>query len=82
MTTETKRGALAMKTLKVCFALTGLLTLGACASDDDNYEDYHRRWWQAQHREEVYERKQAYRAHRAWCEDHPDDESCMGWYHR
>jgi hypothetical protein len=71
-----------MKILKAGFAILGLLAIAGCGSDDgnDRYENNHRRWWSEQRHEQAYERHQALSAHRAWCNDHPSDSSCEGWY--
>ncbi|TAL03906.1 MAG: hypothetical protein EPO08_02985 [Rhodospirillaceae bacterium] len=71
-----------MKAMRICFAVLTVLTVAACADDDESYEARHRSWSSEQHREEMYERQRALAAHRAWCDDHPSDSSCEGWYNR
>ena len=44
--------------------------------------DPHLTWWETYHPGESYERERALAAHRLWCDDHPADASCAGWYVR
>jgi len=42
--------------------------------------DPHRGWWDTYHRDEQYDRERALESHRLWCDEHPSDGSCRGWY--
>jgi hypothetical protein len=44
--------------------------------------DPHLVWWHTYHPSEDYDRERALAAHRLWCDDHPADASCAGWYVR
>ena len=74
-------------------AVVGLAALAGCvtherevvherATGDVVVVDPHRSWWESYHRNEAYDRAAALSAHRAWCDEHPADVSCTGWYHR
>ena len=44
--------------------------------------DPHRTWWETYHHDQAYDREHALAEHRTWCDIHPADVSCEGWYHR
>jgi hypothetical protein len=44
--------------------------------------DPHETWWRIHHAGEPYDRDQAIVLHRAFCDDHPGDSTCVSWYVR
>jgi len=64
------------------FVVLNAVNLAGCAVEKpDTYAESHHRWWAEHRQNESYEARHAYHVHRGWCEDHPTDDSCAGWYH-
>jgi hypothetical protein len=89
--------SLSRKSLSCFFTIITLSGLAACVTHTRDREivrdrpsaerevvvvDPHRGWWDAYHRDEAYDRDRALESHRMWCDEHPTDASCSGWYSR
>ena len=49
---------------------------------DMSYDERHRTWWSEHERDRAFERRDALREHRRFCERYSDDASCEGWFRR